>query len=69
MVYETTVHEGPGVMRTALRSAGLLSAGVLLGVMLMQVWHVPLDARLQDALQAGSIAGEDWHGNVRSSAR
>lgn len=68
MAYDTMTHDhrpvaGQRIARTLL----VLVTGIFLGAMLMQVSQTPSDA-VVEALQAGPIAGEDWHGNVRRSA-
>lgn len=69
MVYEATVQEDRSAVRMALYSIGLLATGMVFGALLMQVQGAPHEVSLKDALQVAPIAGEVWHGNVRSSAQ
>ena len=68
MVYETAIEERHSTIRGAVHTLLLLATGVFLGFMLAQLSHLSTSEEARAAFQAGPIAGEDWHGNVRRSA-
>ncbi|MEP2641243.1 hypothetical protein [Roseobacter sp.] len=67
MICETSMNAQPSHPHGLIWALQILAVGILLGLVLAQTYEGGRASAVADALNAGPISGEIWHGNVRAS--